>query len=942
VTVDVKLGRAVLDLVTDPAKLRAGLSAAREETLTTLQSAQKALLAAGSSMTQTGYQMTRGVTLPVLAAGKAIYDVSADFQSSMAQIVGLVGIGRDQVNAWRPEIERIGETTGKGPGELAKALYFVTSAGIPASRAMEVLEASARAAAAGLGQTEVVADAVTSAINAYEKSGLTAAQATDVLTAAVKYGKAEAASIAPVLGRLLPVASAMNISFSQVAGTLAVMTRTGLDAAEASTSIGAIMSTLLKPSKQAQDALKDVGLSMGDLRAVAAREPDGLVQVMRLLDSRFADNDEQLTKVIPNIRAFRGVMNVLAQDAGGVADVMQGVASATGTTDAAFKAVGDTAQFKVNQSLSRMQGDLLKLGDKVLPLVVKVVGSLADGVASLADWFTKLPPGTQQTIVQMLALAAAVGPILVIVGSLVGALGNVVGAGAALAGFLLKTLVPAIGTALAAAIEGVATLLFSTGIPALESLGVALLGVEAAAGPLLLLLALVAGAVALASANADGLANHLVELRDAGKLTDEQLRDIAHHAGIDYEELVAKMDAIDAAHAAAEKASADKIHSATIDRMTQIDAAQAVLDAQRYAYSHAADAAKEYQEKQKVALDQAYADQLAYTKNALTVLQGFRTDIENAFKAAQDAALDGERTAVEISSKNAELVALDKDYTAHHAKWTAAQIADYKLRRAEILAALAGLKLHAALIGDDMHKEQALTALLTSKDMKDGLTSKMPETAAAYGVLRDEIITKLEELAKKGGPTALAATEALAKYLDPNDPRSPLNDAPAWGTAVGTEYADKLAAALNNKRYLVRNALAGYQKLLLAASPPGPESPLHFIDVWASRTGDAWVMPLVASLARGKALIMAPLTDIGRGLASGFTTPSLAMAAAGAGLGTPGGYTSAAPVQAAGGRGTTKNYNLTVQGDLVARDKEDVLTTLQRMDAISKDEPDAS
>ncbi|BCV00221.1 MAG: hypothetical protein CM15mV33_840 [uncultured marine virus] len=57
--------------------------------------------------------------------------------------------------------------TGRGPQELADAMFFIASAGLRGATAMEVLNASAKAAAIGLGQTKAVADAATSAVNAY-------------------------------------------------------------------------------------------------------------------------------------------------------------------------------------------------------------------------------------------------------------------------------------------------------------------------------------------------------------------------------------------------------------------------------------------------------------------------------------------------------------------------------------------------------------------------------------------------------------------------------------------------------------------------------------------------------------------------------------------------------------------------------------------------------
>lgn len=372
-------------------------------------------------------QASKIASAAMIGLGTASFKTAMDFEASMSQIVGLVGVSREQVASWKEDLLKLGPQVAKSPQELAEALYFVTSAGFQGQQALDVLTTSARAAAAGLGETKIVADALTSAINAYGIENLNATAAADILTAAVREGKLEATELAPVMGRLLPISAALGIGFEQVAGVLAVMSRTGLDAAEASTSLSAIMSTLLKPGEAAAEVLEDVGLSMGDLRDMAAK-PGGLLEVLKTLDEAFGDNDEALATVIPNIRALRGVMNVLAQNAGTVENVLTGVAEATGSLDNAFEAAQETAKFRLNAALSELQGLLVTLGSELLPILVPILRDVTTGIEDVTEAFSDLSPETQENIVKFGLFVAAAGPVIGIIGRLVGAL-RALGAG---------------------------------------------------------------------------------------------------------------------------------------------------------------------------------------------------------------------------------------------------------------------------------------------------------------------------------------------------------------------------------------------------------------------------------------------------------------------------------------------------------------------------------
>ena len=384
---------------------------------------------AGMSVTMmnTGTQLTKYLTLPILGVGVAAGKMYSDFELTMSRMVGLVGLTKDQVDELSAAALKMAPDLGKAPKELADALYFITSSGITdTTEALNVLDASARAAAGGLGTTKVVADAVTSAINAYGKENMTAKQATDVLTAAVKYGKVEADELAPVMGRVIAVASSMGIGFDQVAGAMAAMSRVGFNAAEASTSLTAIMSTMLKPTSAATDALAKHGLTMADLRDTA-QKPGGLIEVLRLLNTTFDGNDEELAQVIPNIRALRGVMNLLAQDSATVDEVLQGVTNSTGATDAAFGAYKQTSQALLDTALTGIKASLTEIGGAVMPMVADAIQALGEKITSFTTWWAGLDDTQRRNIVTIAGIVAAIGPVIAIIGLVGSTVSNVIG-----------------------------------------------------------------------------------------------------------------------------------------------------------------------------------------------------------------------------------------------------------------------------------------------------------------------------------------------------------------------------------------------------------------------------------------------------------------------------------------------------------------------------------
>lgn len=293
--------------------------------------------------------------------GKQFAGAAADFEASMSKITGLVGVAADEVEQFSNQILKLGPEVGKGPRELADAMFFITSAGLEGAAALEALEASAKASAAGLGATETVADAVTSAVNAYGPSVLNAAAATDVLVATVREGKAPADQIAGALGSVLPVASEFGVSFDQVGASIAAMTRLGANAAESATALRSVITGLLKPSEDGEKALNAVGLSFEAVRRQVKEE--GLLAALRNVKGAFGDNQTELARVIPNVRALTGVLNLAGKNADEAQKIFDSMRDSTGALDAAFEAAATDAAFGFDQIRASVEVVAIKFGD---------------------------------------------------------------------------------------------------------------------------------------------------------------------------------------------------------------------------------------------------------------------------------------------------------------------------------------------------------------------------------------------------------------------------------------------------------------------------------------------------------------------------------------------------------------------------------------------------
>lgn len=386
------------------------------------------LAVAGKGIADTGKSMATNLTLPLAAVGVAAGKMALDFDTSLRQISGLTDVTQDELAGIREEILAMGPAVGKGPQELAEAFYFVASAGFEAEDAMKVLRTAAEASAAGLGETQTIAQVLGGVLNAYGQENIEAADAAGILTEAVSQGTAEASSFANVIGRVVPAAANLGVSFDQVTAALAGMTLTGLDAEESAVGLNQVFVSLLKPTSQAEAALTAMGLSAAGLRDQLKGE--GLLSVLRTLEERFGGNEEAAAQVFGNVRALRTVTSLLTLDTEQLNAIFEKTANSGAARLAEAYEETEGPQRELSRAMADLQNTAIELGTDILPLVVEMLQNIANGARAVGEFWKGLDSGTRSLIVTFLSFLAVLGPVLYITGKLVqgfGAIFKVIG-----------------------------------------------------------------------------------------------------------------------------------------------------------------------------------------------------------------------------------------------------------------------------------------------------------------------------------------------------------------------------------------------------------------------------------------------------------------------------------------------------------------------------------
>ena len=421
-------GELLIRITSDTAGLSKGLQSSAAQTAAASRSMEAAGKKAkvswervGLGMQNVGRTMTQFVTLPI-AAGFAYAAYSGyKYSKTLLQIRNLTGLTAEETDKYGQSMLNMSKY-GIGPQKLAEAMYFISSSGFKASEALKVLDVSAKASAAGMGDVEVMADVVTSALNSYGHGAYTAAQVTDILMKTVEVGKAEPQQLATSLGRILPIAKQLGVGFDELGGNVAALTLGGLSAAESVTSLRGTMVALTAPAKMSIDELKRLGLSYKEV--TSSIKDKGLLPTLKMLWEATDHNMLSMRKIIPNVRATSGVMSLLGANYKKNLDVINQVEHAQGKLNETFAVTSQTPIQKFRSAIASIQASFIEMGIQIMPTIAGIVSKIGELFTAIGN----MSEGWRSFVMWAGVVVAALGPVLMITGSVIRSVALIKGA----------------------------------------------------------------------------------------------------------------------------------------------------------------------------------------------------------------------------------------------------------------------------------------------------------------------------------------------------------------------------------------------------------------------------------------------------------------------------------------------------------------------------------
>ena len=372
------------------------------------------------------------VTAGVTALGTAAVSTAANFESSMSQVQATMGITKDAMSTVNGEsvntmdtlsalAKKMGSETAFSASECAEALNYLALAGYDTQQMCDTLPTVLNLAAAGGIDLASASDMVTDAMSAL---GMGVDEAGTMVDQMAKTASTTNTSVAQLGEGILTIgatAKTVKGGTAELNTALGILANNGIKGAEGGTHLRNVILSLQNPTDKAAACMEQLGLDVYDSEGNMRSLNDILGDLNTSMDGMTAAEKSNIIGQIFNKTDLSSVNALLANTGTTWDDLQQSIIDSGGAAQQMADTQLDNLQGQITILKSALEGLAISFGELLLPAIKMIVG----WVQKFVDWLNGMDEGTKKVITTVALLAAALGPVLIVVGKVVSAVGTI-------------------------------------------------------------------------------------------------------------------------------------------------------------------------------------------------------------------------------------------------------------------------------------------------------------------------------------------------------------------------------------------------------------------------------------------------------------------------------------------------------------------------------------
>ena len=374
---------------------------------------------AGDSITNAGKQISVA-SAAVTGLGVAAVKTAADFDSAMANVAAISGATGDDLQALRDKAREMGEKTKFSASEAADAMSYMAMAGWKTGDMLSGIEGIMNLAAASGEDLATTSDIVTDALTAFGLTAEDSAHFADILAAASSNANTNVSMMGETFKYCAPVAGALGYSAEDVAEAIGLMGNAGIKSTQAGTALRTMMTKLQGELKLSGEALGEVTIQTANADG-SMRELSDILADCRTAFSKMSESEAAAAaETLVGKNAMSGFLALMNSAPGDIDKLRNAIENCDGSAEDMADIMQDNLNGQLTILKSQLEELAISFGEMLMPVIRKVVTA----VQGFVDKLNNMDEAQRKTIITIGLVIAALGPFLVILGTVISTMGK--------------------------------------------------------------------------------------------------------------------------------------------------------------------------------------------------------------------------------------------------------------------------------------------------------------------------------------------------------------------------------------------------------------------------------------------------------------------------------------------------------------------------------------
>ncbi|MED0676992.1 phage tail tape measure protein [Aneurinibacillus thermoaerophilus] len=280
----------------------------------------------------------------------------------------------------------------------------------------------------------LVADTVSSALNAFQLNASQSTHVADVLAMAANKSAAGILDMQYAFKYAAPVAKQLGISLEQLAAATGIMANSGIRGEQAGTTLRAALLRLSDPPKEAAKQLQALGIQIEDNKGNMLPFSNIIGQVAKATDGMGTAQKAAALSAIFGTEAVSGMLALIEAGPAKINEFAKALENSNGASAKAAQQMKDNLAGAMQELQGAFETAQISIGNALSPAIMVLAGS----IKQIIDWFNQLSPSMQSFLVIGAAVTAAVTGLVAAFGLVAAGIGSFISAFGAISGLIAE------------------------------------------------------------------------------------------------------------------------------------------------------------------------------------------------------------------------------------------------------------------------------------------------------------------------------------------------------------------------------------------------------------------------------------------------------------------------------------------------------------------------